>query len=275
MIASEVESPTLARGRRLERRTIAVGATALVAIALAVRFAAAVLVNAPAPPAALPQGPIERATAGLAALVALGLGATADDPVTGVGLLFVGVFGLLAVGVGLATPAAVALVAGTAVVAVGSRAELDAVTGAATALLVVALAVSLAGGVVRPTLRPTGSTLALLAVAATPAFAATDWRAFLGGGVAFVLVTAVALANPFVAGATTLVGSGVVGTSMPVVALAVGGAVTTASAALRQRRFGLLTGVVILALAGVPATLSRAIPFALGVATLLTLEVRR
>ena len=275
MTASEVEWPTVARPRRPERRTVAVGAAALVTLALAARFAVAVLVNAPAPPAALPQGPIERATAGLAALVALGLGATTDDPVTGVGLLFVGVFGLLAVGVGLAMPAAVALVAGTAVVAVGSRADLDTLTSAATALLVAALALSMAGGVAWPALRPEGSTLALLAVGATPAFAATDWRALLGGGVAFAVVTAVGLAYPFLAGATTLVGSGVVGTSVPVVALAVGGAVTTASAALRQRRLGLLAGVAILALAGVPATLSRAIPFALGIATLLTLEVRR
>jgi hypothetical protein len=218
MTASEVESPALGHGRRPERRTIALAATAVVALALAARFAVAVLVNAPAAPSALPQGPIERGTAALAAFVALGIGVTEDDPISGVGLLFVGVFGLLAVAVGLATPAAVALVAGTALVAAGSRTDLGVAAGAATALLVAALAVSLAGGVGWPALRAPGSTLALLAIAATPAFAATDWRALVGGVVAFVVVTAIGLANPFLAGATTLVGSGVVGASMPVVA---------------------------------------------------------
>ena len=273
MTASEVEWPAVTRSGRVERRTIALAAAAVVAFALGIRFTVAVLVNAPAPPATLPQGPIERATEGLAAVAAFWLGVSEDDALSGVGLLFVGVFGLLAVAVGLATPTAVALVAGTTLVAVGARTDLGVASAAATALLVAALALSLAGGLGWPALRPAGSTLALLAVAATPAFAATDWRALAVSGAAFAVLTAAGLAYPFLAGATTLVGGGVVGASMPVVALAVGGAVTTASAAARQRRLGLLAGVAILALAGVPATLSRAIPFALGVATILALEV--
>ncbi|MFC6976120.1 hypothetical protein ACFQL1_17795 [Halomicroarcula sp. GCM10025709] len=47
------------------------------------------------------------------------------------------------------------------------------------------------------------------------------------------------------------------------------------SAAGRTRNWPLLAGVALLALAGVPATLGRAVPFALGIATLVALEGSR
>lgn len=260
------------RGAIPERRRLALAGVGLVALALATRFVVSVLINAPAWPSTLPVEALEQLTTGLAALAAGVLGATADDPLTGIGLLFVGVFGLLALVVGLAVPAAVAVVAGTVLIALGRRADLTPTTGAATGLLVAGLAVSLTGGLGLASLRPLGSTLALLALAATPVFAATDARALVGGVVAFAAVALLGLTYPFLTGAVTLVGSGVIGTSLPVVALAVAGAVTTTSAALRQRRWGLLAGVALLALAGVPATLERAVPVALGIATLLTLE---
>jgi len=273
MTASETETLGLRANQRPSRRTIATVVTGLAATALLARFAVAVAVNAPVGPSTSPLELIEQGTTGLAALAAAWLGATEDEPMAGVGLLFVGVFGLLSAVVGLAIPAAVAVVAGTAAVAVAVREDLTPVTAVATVLLVGGLAVSLVGGLGATTLRPIGSTLALLAVAATPAFAATDRRALVGGAVAFAAVVAFGLANPFVTGAITLVGSGVVGSSLPVVALAVAGAVTTGSAALRERRWALLSGVALIAFAGVPGTLARAIPFALGITTLLTLGV--
>lgn len=273
MTASETELPRVGRVELLPRQTLAIGAVSLAATAVVLRFLSIAVVNAPAGSSTLPLGPIDLGTTGLAAVVAVLLGATEDDPIAGVGLLFVGVFGLLAVGTGLAIPAAVAIVAGTAAVAVAVRGELTPATGVATALLVAALAASLAGGLTTTALRPIGSTLALLAIAATPVYAATDRRALVGGTVAFASVVVLGLIDPFVTGAIALVGGGVVGSSLPVVALAVAGAVTTASVALRERRVALLAAVALLAFAGVPAALPRAVPFALGIGALLTLGV--
>jgi len=249
------------------------------ALAVLLRTLTAVLVNAPAGPSGIGAG--TRAMVGLstavAALAAVGLALTADDPVAGVGLLFVGVFGLLSLVSGaVAVPAAVAVGAGTAAVVVARRRSLTPVPTVAVGVLLAALAVGLASGVGGAvSLRPTASTLALVGVAVTPVFAATTGRAVLGGLLAFGAVVAVGLAQPFVTGAVTLVGGGVVGTALPVVALAAAGAVTAASAASRRREWLLLAGVALLALAGVPATLGRAVPFALGVTALVLREGAR
>lgn len=274
MTASEAERWRFGRHGRPADRSVA-AATGIVAVALAVRFVAAVAVNAPGQPSAVPTGLLDAGVTGLAGLAAVAVGASEDDALVGIGPLFVGVFGLLAAFVdSVAVPAAVAVVAGTAVLALAVREDLSTARTLAAALLVAALGVSLAGGLGPASLRPAGSMLSLLAVATTPVFAATDARALSGGAVAFGVVLAFGLARPFVTGAVTLVGGGVVGVSLPVVALAVAGAVTTASAALRTRRWPLLAGVALLALAGVPAELSRAVPFALGTIALLALEVR-
>lgn len=275
MTASEAERWRFGRHRRPAGRSVAVAATGVVAVALGVRFVASVAVNAPGGPSAVPTGLLGAGVTGLAGLAAVAVGASEDDALVGIGPLFVGVFGLLAAFVdSVAVPAAVAVVAGTAVLAFAAREDLSTARALAAALLVAALGVSLAGGLGPASLRPAGSTLALLAVATTPVFAATDARALVGGAAAFGVVLGFGLARPFVTGAVTLVGGGVVGASLPVVALAVAGAVTTASAALRTRRLPLLAGVALLALAGVPAELSRAVPFALGIVVLLAQEVR-
>jgi hypothetical protein len=254
---------------------LAVGAAA---VAVAARYLAVLLINAPGYGVPVAPGPVTVASTAVVAAAAIAVAVTDADPLTGIGLLFVGVFGLLSlVSPAAALPAAAAVVLGTATVAAVAGRRLDPVSAAATALLVAALSVGLASGVGGWTgLRSVASTVALLGVAATPAFAATDWRslsradwgAVLGGLAAFAVVLAVGRAVPFVAGAVTLTGSGVVGTSLPVVALAAAGAVTTASAASRTRRWTLLAGVALVAFAGVPASLPRALPFALGVAAL-------
>jgi hypothetical protein len=252
---------------------------AVAAAALLVRTLATVVTNAPGGVSGIGGDPLLAVSTGVAALAAVGVALTVDDPVAGVGLLFVGVFGLLSTLTGaVALPAAVAVGGGTAAVAaaVASRRSLPPATAAAGGLLLVALVVSLVGGVGgAASLRAPASTLALLGVAGTPVFAATTGRTTLAGTLAFAAVLAVGLANPFVTGAVTLVGGGVVGTSLPVVALAVGGAVTAGSVAARRGEWCLLAGVALVALAGVPATLARAVPFALGVATLALREAER
>lgn len=267
----------LPRVASVDHRRAAVAVTALAAATLAGRFLAALTVNVPTAPATAPVGVLTPAATALAAVAALVVGLTERNPMAGVGLLFVGVFGLLSlVSSAVTTPAAVAVVAGTAVVTVAHRDQLDAGTGAVAGLLGLALAVGLASGVGGvASLRPLASTLALAGIGVTPVLAATDTSALVRGCLAFGAVVVVGLSMPFVAGAVTLVGTGAVGTSLPVVALAAGGAVTTASAAGRERRWALLAAVALLAFAGVPVTLGRAVPFALGVAALVSLEVGR
>jgi len=269
----------LIRGGDHSLADLAVGTAA---VAVAARYLAVLFVNAPGYGAPVAPGLATGVSTAVVAVAAIAVAVTDADPLTGVGLLFVGVFGLLSlVSSAAALPAAAAVVLGTATVAAVAGGRLDLVSAGATALLVAALSVGLASGVGGWTgLRPAASTVALLGVASTPAFAATDWRslstadwgAVLGGLAAFAVVLAVGRAVPFVAGAVTLTGSGVVGTSLPVVALAAAGAVTTASAASRTRRWTLLAGVALVAFAGVPATLPRALPFALGVAALTARE---
>jgi len=273
--------PLLSDGRH-SLADIAVGAAA---VAVAARYLAVLFVNAPGQ-AAVPVSPglVTVASTAVVAAAAVAVAVTDADPLTGIGLLFVGVFGLLSLlSSAAALPAAVAIVLGTVAVAATSGRRLDVMSAAAVALLVAALSIGLASGVGGWTgLRPVASTVALLGIASTPAFAATDWRslsradwgAILGGVAAFAVVVAVGRAVPFVTGAVTLTGTGVVGTSLPVVALAVAGAVTTASAASRTRRWGLLAGVALVAFAGVPASLPRALPFALGIAALVQEERR-
>lgn len=260
-----------------QRRSLPVAVVGIAAAAVAARFVVAMAVNAPAGPAAAGLSSLDATATGTAALAAVVVGLVDRRPTVGFGLLFVGVFGLLSLLSGAAVvPAAVAVTAGTVAVAVAARERLSTGELGVGIVLSIALAVGLASGVGGLVgLRSVASTLALAGLGLVPVFAATDGRALVGGGLAFGAVVLVGLSMPFVTGAVTLVGGGVVGASLPVVALAAAGTVSTASAAGRTRNLPLLAGVVLLALAGVPATLSRAVPFALGVATLLALEGSR
>jgi len=259
------------------RRAVVGGAAGVAALGAVARFLLAVLVNAPMGPSVGGGDAAAVGATAVAGVAAVAVALTETDPVSGVGLLFVGVFGLLSLGSGaVAAPAAVAVAAGTAAVAVAHRDRFANPRGVALGTLLAALIVSLASGVGGwVALRPLGSTLALVGVAVTPVFAATTTRSLLGGGVAVAAVVALGLSLPFVVGAVTLVGVGVVGSSLPVVALAAGGAVTAGSAALRRREWSLLAGVALVAFAGAPAALPRAVPFALGAATLAVREGRR
>lgn len=258
-------------GRQAVASALVGGAT----VALVGRLLGALLLNVPGQFGSVPMGALTGAGATLASLALLALALDTGRPAAGVGLLFAGVFGLLSVA-GAVLPAAVALVGGLLVYVWRSREQLSPVAGFVTGLLLVAMTSALAAGLggLIP-LRGLASTVTFLALGTTPAFTATDRRSLLPACLAFAAVVAVGLALPFVTGAVTLVATGAVGTSLPVVGVAVAGVVTAGSAATRERRWLLLAGVALLASAGVPATLDRAVPFALGIVTLVTGEVRR
>lgn len=209
------------------------------------------------------------------ALGALVVATATDDAPERIGLAFVGVFGLLAAIVPTATtPAVVAVVAGGSLAVSRRWRQVDRSLdwhALPVVALVLAVAVSLAAGigVASATLWPIGTNLALLGAAATPALLGhgrTDWA--FGGLVAAVLV-AIGLSAPFVTGAVTLIGGGVVGASLLVLAVGLAGLTTTASAAARTRHWHALLGAGLLLAAGVPASLPRALAVVLGVLLLV------
>lgn len=203
------------------------------------------------------------------ALAAIILGVTTDEDGVGVGLLFVGVFGVLAAISGAAAvPAALAVVGG-GLLAVGTLAE-DAGWGrrVVAALGTTAVAVTLAGalGLSPATLRPVGSHLALVTLAVTPFAVGDDRRlavwvvgALVGAGVLWI-----ATVRPFVSGAVALVGGGVLGASILLTAIGAAGATTALSSMVRRRQVVPALGVTLLVVAGVPGTILRAVPAILG-----------
>jgi hypothetical protein len=269
-------STRLARGLGLRSdeadRALFLSLSWLAAAAVAARLLASVFVNVPATPSRAPLSLLAAAGTALAALALVAAGVRTGGSRAGVGLLFAGVFGALsAVSPAATVPGAVAVTAGTALFLSTRRDRFGPASGAVTALFVSALALGLGGALTgAATLRPIASTLAFLSLAGTPVFVTPHRRSLVRAGLAFAVVVAVGLSLPYVTGAVTLVGTGAVGTSLPVIALAAAGTVTTASAALRERRWLLLAGVVLVAAGGVPATIDRALPFVLALVALVS-----
>jgi len=212
------------------------------------------------------------------AIGALAIATVTEDAAERVGLVFVGTFALLlTLTTAVYVPAAVAIAGGGALT-VGRRWQRLDRPGdwhiLPATLLMGAVVVSLLGslGVEPTTMWTVGSHLALLGMATTPALLGhrrTDWA--FGGVVAGVLF-AVGVSAPFVTGAVTLIGAGVVGASLLVLAVGICGLVTTASAAVRQRHWYALVGAGLLLAGGVPTTTPRALAVVLGV--LLLIEPR-
>jgi hypothetical protein len=127
------------------RRAVVTGAAGVAALGLLARVLIVTLVNAPTGPTAAVVEPVAVGATALAGAGTICFALTETDPVAGVGLLFVGVFGLLSLAVpAVAVPAAVAVVGGTATVAITRRDRLPTVHGVAIGALLVALAVCLA-----------------------------------------------------------------------------------------------------------------------------------
>lgn len=258
--------------------SVRVAAGALAAVPVTALTALRVAVNAPV---SLPRGVADAAPlVVVAALVATSLAAlvvavTTDEALESVGLAFAGTFGLLAALSPAAALPATAAVAGGGMLAVVARLGVprDAVTALhalVAAVLLVAVGAGLASsmGVATVRLRPLASTLALVGIAASPAFVRPTRGDLAVGVAAVVVVLQAGRAAPFVAGAVALVGGAVVGASLLLIALAVGGTVTTAVAGVRRRPTAALGATLLLA-AGVPVTVPRALATVLGCSLLV------
>jgi hypothetical protein len=267
--------PATARGvGTLDRAVLAVPAV----LAAATLFMSRLAINARA------GGPIDLVAVqellvpltGLACAGSLGAIAVCqgNDSET-VGLAFVGVFGVAGTIARPAyVPAVVAIIAGTAL-ATGGRLFEDTPIRigpvVVVGLLVGGLAGSLAGtlGFESAATRSLGTRLTLLGVAGTPVFLARDRADYLVGAVGAGLLVALGIGAPFLLGATGLVAGGIVGASLPLMAIAVGGVTTTASAAVRTRQHAAALGAGLLLFAGIPATLTRALALVLAITCLL------
>lgn len=249
-----------------------------VAATTAYRIAHNAPVALPAPLTDLASGVLPFVVAG-PALAGLLLAATADAPEARVGLAFVGSFGLVALASPAAwLPAAVSTVCGAGLVVgsdvrrsgrIGSETSVrrTAVAGVLTAGIVASLAAT--AGVGAATSRPLGSGLALVGVGATPLLVGGDRPSLIVGVLAGGLTVGLATSAPYVAGAVLLVGGGVVGAPLVLVAFAVGGGVAALGHALRRGRVDAALGVGLLLAAGVPGTLPRAVGAVVAVALLV------
>ncbi|MFB6132831.1 MAG: hypothetical protein ABEJ44_05435 [Halanaeroarchaeum sp.] len=210
------------------------------------------------------------------ATAAIVLGVTTPDDVRQVALTFVGVFGLLsAVSSQAVVPASIAIVVGTALVLyTHARRPLSPDDVAETLVGVVfvgGVALSMASGLgLEPaSTRPLGSTVGLLAMAGAPVFVEWRWRTVLVGVLAGVAMFAFGLAAPFVTGAASLVGGAIVGSSLPVLALAVVGGGTVVATGVDRRSLETVTGGLLVLTAGIPATVPRGLALLVGLAVLL------
>lgn len=205
---------------------------------------------------------------GLAAIV---LAIATDQDGIRFGLLAVGVFGLLGGYVEGAAMAAIGAIVGGGAVAIGSHLvvrrewRMDRTVGVA-AMLLVATGVSLAAtsGVDPATLRPIGSTVALLGLGATPLLVRPRLPEVGIGAAVFAGVIVLGTAAPYVTGGVVLVGGAVVGASLPVIALGVAGTLLATAATLRTREYARALGALTLLAAGVPATIPRALGIVVG-----------
>lgn len=258
-------------------------ALAVVALlAAAVPFALRVARNVPGSPLASLAGGHEAAvvvgTLG-PALAALGFALATTDRVERVALLGLAVFAPLALVADAAyAPAAAGVVLSGAVVAWRRLARArptrvvpllgrPLLAALAVAALIVALAASV--GVASPAGRQVGTLLTL--AAAVAAGLAVDARALdwaLGIALAGV-VHAAGASMPYVAGAIALVGGGAVGASLGTLSAGLGALAAATVATARRRALVPACGALLLCVAAVPVTVSRALAAALGVALLL------
>lgn len=209
---------------------------------------------------------------------ALGLAALAlraEQPVYRVGLLFAGVFGLLTL---VAEPAVVPATIALLVVVLGvaslqlrdhvTARRFDRVLVVATLAAGGVLSLAAGIGVETATLRPVGSRVVLLAIAATPVFVDWDREALAVGVGVGLAVLAVGSGAPFVTGAISLVVGGVVGASLPLLFVGTVGATILLWAGLRTGRTELAIAAGLLLVAGIPATVPRGLAFLTALALL-------
>lgn len=239
-----------------------------------------VTINAPVGPA-VPAGIVDGVAlaAVLGPALAAGVLTLETDGILRVGLAFAAGFGALSIaGTRARIPAAVALVGAAWVVAWAQARNASRTEDWRPAVVALALAGGLTLsmgsylGLEPGITRGVGSSLALLALAASPAF--VDWTrsAVVAGAGAGLTWLAVGLIAPFVAGAIALVVGGVVGGSLVLQALGIVGTVTVAGTGLHRGETDVaLAGATLLAV-GVPATVPRALAVIVAVGLLVVSE---
>lgn len=248
----------------------------LAAVAVGVATAARVLYNAPFEPVGVPSGaaPAASTVAGIAVGVALSAVALSmERPVVRVGLLFAGVFGVLAtVSDGATVAAAVAIPTGAAVALARAQGvpstyfELRRGGIALAFALAAGLSLGATAGILGAPFRAAGSVAFLAGLTLLAVRADGDSVALVAGAVAFAGVVVASAVAPYVTGSALLVGFAVVGTPHALVATAAFGGVAAAVAGARDRDVWLAVGAVLLLLAGVPATPGAATAVCLGAA---------
>jgi hypothetical protein len=236
-------------------------------------------INAPFAPD-LPYGAVYDPIATLAvvgpALGALTVSVTTRDEIRRVVMAFAGVFGLLSL---VARPAvvpafaAIAVATGALVLSHGERPlSADEIAESLVGFVFLAgVTLSVAGGLgLEPaSTRRLGSVATLLAIAGAPVFVGWRYRSLLVGVGAGIAAASVGLAAPFVTGAASLVGGGIVGVSLPVLVVAVvGGSALVATGIDRRLYEPTVAGLLLLA-AGVPATIPRGLAMVVALAVLL------
>lgn len=265
-----------------ERIVLAAGGVALAVVAIAA--AIAVVRNLPYRPVAVPDIVRTAVVGGAPVVLALAAVATAlttRRTAVRVGLLFVGVFGLLAAVSESATlPAVAAGVGGGGLALLGGLGRPSTYRqGRRLAIAVaivagVSLSLAATAGILDASMRGLGGTLALAGVAGLGLRAEGDWVAVVAGVLAVAFVVYASATRPFAVGSGLLVGFAVVDVPHLLVALALGGGVAAGVAGVRRRAWGLAVGAGLLVLAGVPATVPRATAVVLG-ATLALVSLDR
>lgn len=262
--------------------TVVVGSGLVALVTVALGVALAILANLPFDPIVVSSSLRTIVTGGIPVVSSLALVAiavVAQQTTIRVGVLVAGVFGLLAVVSRAATvPAVVAVTLGGGVVVLGTngwpmtyRTLRRKIIGGA---LLAGTAVSLGSstGLLAGSTRGIGGFLVLGGVTMFAVRSETDRISIVGGVLGFLAVVFVSTTSPYVVGSALLVAFAVAGVPHLLVACAVGGATAATIAGLRRRDYALAVGTPLVLLAGVPATIPRALVVVLG-ATLVLVDI--
>jgi hypothetical protein len=207
---------------------------------------------------------------------ALLMGVDTQSALRRVAMLFAGVFGALSlVAAGATLPASLATVAAAGLlVASHDRSAADRRSVVELTVLIAfavgtAAAMLSAIGLEPSLLRRTGSIAIAVGLAGLPVFTGVTRTSILVGLFAGTAVLAIGLSAPVLTAAISLLGAGVVG--LPVVVLAVGAIGGTTAVAAGLEAGDIRTGLAgsLLLLAGVPATIPSALGALVGVSLLL------
>lgn len=255
-----------------ERITLVAGAVALALVAGTTM--AGIVRNLPYDPIALPEWLWTLGVSATPVVVALALVAVAvasSRETVRVGLLFAGVFGLLAaIDSGATLPAVVAVTGGSGIALFGgvgrptTYRQLRRTTIAAVIVAGVAVSLTSTAGLVGVGFRQLGGILSLAGVAALGVRADGDRLAVVAGLLTVGVVLFASVTRPFVVGSGILVGFSVVDVPHLLVTVVFGGGAAAIVAGLRRQEYSLAIGAGLLVFAGVPATVTQATAVALG-----------